>query len=189
MSDGKRFPLEEARAVAEGIKGLMATACARIEIAGSIRRQKPDVGDIELLYIPLLAPEDTGNLFQETRMMNLADERLDHLLHTGVIEERLNAKGSTMWGQDNKLAVHLESGINVDFFSADEENWFNRLVCRTGGKNNNQRIAMAAQKMEMTWKPYGSGFLSHDEGMIVCKSEEDVFKAVCLPYLPPEKRT
>ncbi|MDP2873417.1 MAG: hypothetical protein Q8P31_12890, partial [Bacillota bacterium] len=44
--------LQKARVIAEELKMLLEPGCARIEIAGSIRRRKPDPGDIELLFIP-----------------------------------------------------------------------------------------------------------------------------------------
>lgn len=46
-----------------------------------------------------------------------------------------------MWGEKNKLAVHVRTGIPVDFFAATEANWWNYLVCRTGGEQNNIAIA------------------------------------------------
>ena len=44
--------LEKAKAIAEELKSLLEPACEKMVIAGSIRRQKPEVGDIELLCIP-----------------------------------------------------------------------------------------------------------------------------------------
>ena len=44
--------LQKAKAIAEELKALLEPVCQRVEIAGSIRRQKPEVGDIELLVIP-----------------------------------------------------------------------------------------------------------------------------------------
>jgi DNA polymerase/3'-5' exonuclease PolX len=50
--------LEQALEIAEKVKALLAPHCERIEIAGSIRRKKPDVKDIEIVAIP--KPFDTG---------------------------------------------------------------------------------------------------------------------------------
>jgi len=52
MKNINRMKLEEAQVIAEKTKALLAPYCERIEIAGSIRRKKPDVGDIELVAIP-----------------------------------------------------------------------------------------------------------------------------------------
>ena len=47
-----RIPLNEAHAIAAEIITVLAPHCRRIEIAGSIRRQRPEVGDIEIVGIP-----------------------------------------------------------------------------------------------------------------------------------------
>ena len=51
MTDKQKFHLGTARAYAEVIQAALAPFCERIVIAGSIRRGKEMVGDIELLYI------------------------------------------------------------------------------------------------------------------------------------------
>ena len=43
MSGDRRWPLADALRVADDLKALLAPACERIEIAGSVRRRKPDV--------------------------------------------------------------------------------------------------------------------------------------------------
>lgn len=62
MTDRK--PLAQARAVADLLVSYLAPACERIEIAGSIRREVPEVKDIELVAIPrweeIVAPPATS---------------------------------------------------------------------------------------------------------------------------------
>jgi DNA polymerase/3'-5' exonuclease PolX len=188
MSDKQRYPLADARAVAAVLCRALAPHCDRIEVAGSIRRQKPTVGDIELLFIPrfgarVVAPE----LFP--RHCDLAALAIDELLRSQVLGKRPNKLGGTAWGEKNKLAVHLPSGIAVDLFAATAHNWFNYLVCRTGGAESNRQIAMAAQAMGWKWNPYGSGFekLGSTERHVVTE-ERDVFAFVGLPYREPEAR-
>jgi len=86
------------------------------------------------------------------------------------------------------LAVHVGSGIPVDFFTATEENWFNYLVCRTGSAENNIEIAKAAQAKGWMWQPYGKGFIDKSGEWHQPKSEEEVFTLVGLPYLAPKDR-
>ena len=52
MSEKRRWPLADARAVAERWLAMLAPVCERVQIAGSARREKPEVGDIELVYVP-----------------------------------------------------------------------------------------------------------------------------------------
>jgi DNA polymerase (family X) len=174
-----KMELIKAREIAEELKRSLGPACERIEIAGSIRRQKPDVGDIELLIIPKY-----GGLMGE---VNRLDQEIVDLMLGRVLDYRLNKLGRRVYGPKNKLMVHVPSGVGVDIFSTDELCWHVSLVVRTGGKVTNQRIAMAAIKKGWHLQAYGAGFSTPD-GDVVCKSERDVFEAVGLPYLPPERR-
>lgn len=168
--------LYTARKLAETLKGLLEGSCKRIEIAGSIRRRKPEVGDIELLVIPRF---ENG--------VDMLDKELGNMRFLGILDLRRNKRGSTTYGPKNKLMVHVESGIGVDVFSTTEECWPVALVVRTGGKQTNIRISMAAQERGYEFHAYGSGF-STPNGEIVCHSEREVFEAVGLPWQEPWER-
>lgn len=60
MTTKTRWPHAEALEIAEEIKEALAHHCERIEIAGSIRRKKPEVGDIELLFVPKTGTRQAG---------------------------------------------------------------------------------------------------------------------------------
>jgi DNA polymerase (family 10) len=168
--------LEKARAIAQEIVYWLTPACERIVIAGSIRRRKPEVGDIELLCIP--------------RFVNSIDY-LDRMVRALVTQRRLgfrrNKLGSRVYGPKNKLMAHLPSGIGVDIFSTTEECWAVSLVVRTGGEKTNKRIAAAAIRKGWRFHAYGDGF-DAPGGHITCSTEQKVFEVVGLPYLPPEQR-
>jgi DNA polymerase/3'-5' exonuclease PolX len=174
-----RCPLGRAEEIANEVLKLLGTSCERIVVAGSIRRRKPEVGDIEILAIPKY-----GGL---SCHVNLLDQEILDLMHRGILNFRLNKRGRRAFGQKNKLLVHLPSGMAVDVFSTDKQCWPVALVIRTGGAETNKRIAVAAIKKGWRLKAYGSGF-STPQGDIICKSEEDVFEFVGLPYLEPEQR-
>ena len=72
MSDKSRWPLKEALIVAETLREVLALRCERVDIAGSIRRRKDTVGDIELLYIPRM--EDRQIDLINTGKVNVTDE-------------------------------------------------------------------------------------------------------------------
>lgn len=184
----QRFPIQDAEAVAEGIANILRPGVERIEIAGSIRRQRPTVGDIELLYIPKLIPE--SDLFgAKIRDVNMADFIIGLMEDDGILKRRLNALGSEVFGPLNKLMVHVRSGIPVDLFSTTQDCWINALVCRTGGAENNRRIAMSAQQVGLKWNPYGPGFTRKSDGSIhVVQSEREVFQRAGLSYLEPKDR-
>jgi DNA polymerase/3'-5' exonuclease PolX len=111
------------------------------------------------------------------------------LLQSGRLAKRTNVNGSEMWGHKNKLAVHVASGIPVDLFSARLGNWFNYLVCRTGGAESNMRIASAAQAKGWKWNPYGVGFTNETGSDVFVNSERDAFELVGLKYLEPWERS
>ena len=163
--------------------------CDNLICAGSLRRRKVEVGDVEILFIPQFTAVKDG-LFDSKRI-SVVDLALDEILKAGIITKRKNVNGSEMWGEKNKLAVHVASGIPVDFFAATHDNWFNYLVCRTGGAENNRQIAVAANDKGWTWNPYGSGF-SRPSGLgreyHHVTSEQDVFDFVGLPYREPWER-
>lgn len=170
--------LTKARAIAEELVGLLAPACLRIEIAGSIRRRRPEVGDIELLVIPKFLEH-----------IDLLDRELGVLmLVEGIFDHRRNKRGSIVYGPKNKLLVHKPSGIGVDIFSTTEECWPVAMVVRTGGKATNIEISRRAIDRGMSFHAYGRGFTRADNSELVCYSEEDVFKAVGLRYLEPWER-
>jgi len=162
--------LEKAKTIAEKLKALLESSCERITIAGSIRRQKPEVKDIELLVIP-----------KYIAGVDMLDAKIQTLIQLEVLDYRLNKLGSKVYGAKNKLMLDRLTGIGVDVFSTTEDCWAVSLVVRTGGKITNQRIAMAAIMKGWHLKAYGSGF-STPQGDIVCRSERDVFEFVGLPY-------
>lgn len=181
-----KYPRAEALKVAKELCDALKMFTVRLIVAGSLRRRKLEVGDVEILYIPRFELR-TLDFFAQANV-NLADEVLSCLLQKEVIRQRTNVKGSVMWGEKNKLAAHVASGIPVDFFAATQENWFNYLVCRTGGADNNLAIASAAQAKGWKWNPYGVGFTDERGQIVPVFSERDVFELVGLPYREPWER-
>jgi len=170
--------LQKAKVIAEELKSLLEPACEREPaIAGSIRRQKPNVGDVELVCIPRFVDG-----------VDQLDKKLGGLCIQGVLGLRRNKRGSAVYGPKNKLMVHLPSGIGVDIFSTDERCWWVALAIRTGPKESNIAIARAAQRKGWRLRAYGSGFDTPNGGRIECRAERAVFEAVGLPYQPPERR-
>lgn len=178
-------------AVARELCGALRPVTLRLCVAGSLRRGRQDVGDVEILYVA--ATEQRQRDLFHVEAFDLAAAEIERLLRTGVLEKRVSLRGATSWGAKNKLAVHRASGIPVDLFAATEENWWNYLVCRTGSAESNQRIATAAIQKGWHWNPYGPGF-SRDgpptaaREVVAVSSEEEVFAFVGLPYRPPHLR-
>lgn len=207
-----KFPREEALAVVRELLPLLRPCCAPLvptnpdsgtwfRIAGSLRRDKPEVGDIEIVYVPAFGEVKDG-LFTKTG--NLFDARLEELVLSRVLAMRPNKNGHFTWGQSNKLALHVASGIPIDFFATTIPCFYNYLVCRTGGKDSNLQIATSAQQRGLKWHPTHSGFevtnaaqANHALGRndltigrhVVVQREEDVFQIAGLPWLEPKDRS
>lgn len=185
----RKFPIEQALKIARQYEWFLMDYVERIQIVGSIRRQKPEVKDIELMYIPKFAPKKGADLFGD-EWENLADVKLEGLCNAGILEKRVNKRGFHAWGPSNKLGRDLETGIPIDFFATTAPNWWNYLVCRTGGMESNIAICEAAQAKGWQWNPYGAGFYRGEgEEPLTVGSEREVFEAVGLPYKEPHERS
>ena len=168
--------LEKAKAIAEELNQLLAPACERVTIAGSIRRRKPFPNDIELLAIPKF-----------NGMVDLIDQKLKWLIGTHVLEYRPNKKGLITYGPMNKLLRHADSGIGADIFSVDEKNWGMALFVRTGPAEWNIKAMSRFRELGRRGHAYG-GITDSDGSEITCPDEKTVFKYLQWAYIPPERR-
>lgn len=160
--------------------------CEKLIVAGSLRRRKAEVGDVEILYVPRM--EERPMDLISTQSVSLADEEISRMLDDGTLTKRQSKTGGTAWGDKNKLAVH-RSGMPVDLFRTVPESWWNYLVCRTGPADSNTRIATEAQRRGYRWNPYGIGYTNLADGTVTAMdSEEAVFDFVGLPYAQPWER-
>jgi DNA polymerase (family 10) len=187
MSNKQRWPASIARKVANELATELAPRCERIEIAGSLRRGKADVGDIEILYVPRIGQVRVpGELFP--RQGSLADELLEQWLARGIITKRFNINGSAARGTLNKLAAHAGSGIPVDLFATTTERWFVSLDVRTGSKEMNTTLAGNALRRGMQLHTYGVLENTKTGQQIIPQSEREVFERLGVPYREPAER-
>jgi DNA polymerase/3'-5' exonuclease PolX len=180
---------EDAETVAAEIMVHLGVFCEKWQIAGSIRRKKDMVSDIEILYIPEIGERpNPGDMFDAAKV-NFMDEAIAALESSDILEKRPKENGQFTYGEFIKLMRHKKSGVAVDFFACTSETWWNNLVCRTGGKDSNVAVSTKALQMGYRWNSTGRGFSSLSNGSVVpVDLEEDVFKFVGLPFLPPENR-
>src|SRR5204863_8431367 len=123
--------------------------------AGSLRRRKSEVSDVELVFIPnVVKGPDPADLFGKEIEHDAVCVDLEILLTKGLIEKRPNVNGSETWGPQIKLARHKASGIPIDLFAAKPESWWNILVCRTGSTASNIAICQAAELGGWKWRPF-----------------------------------
>ncbi|MDR3406356.1 MAG: hypothetical protein P4L99_27980 [Chthoniobacter sp.] len=168
----------------------------RICAVGGYRRQKREMKDIELLYIGRRRVQaDPQDMLGAEVEMDLAEQLVTDLRRRGILAPRLDKNDRESWGEWNKHAVHVASGLPIDLFAATAENYFNRLVVTTGPADLNKRIAAAARVKGWEWEVYQPGFVPLGGTWDSCprerrtmRSEREVFEFVGLEYLPPEAR-
>ena len=184
-----RFARQSALDAAREVIAALRPVCVdgRLIVAGSLRRRKQWVGDVDLVYVSRVVSRPVD--FFKNRDISLADEAIAAMEKSGILEKRESVIGHTTYGNQNKLMRHCKTGVPVDLFATCEASWYNYLVCRTGPKESNTAIAQRAQERGWKWHPYGSGF-TKDNGSEAhdVTSEQDLFEFLGLPYREPGER-
>lgn len=161
-----RILLSVAASVADRVlEHLRANASVdRASAAGSLRRMRETVGDIDLL----VAAEDRESVVRAFTSMS------------GVRE--VVAAG------DTKATVRYDAGerlVQLDLRILDPDSWGAGLLYFTGSKDHNIRLRGMAVDRDLKLNEYG---LFRDEEKVASLSEEDVYAALDLPWIPPEMR-
>jgi DNA polymerase (family 10) len=160
-----RFLLGDVLPVAENIVRQLAAlpATRQISLAGSLRRRKETIGDVDLLAT---SPEP-GKVMDVFCSLTSVDRVLVH--------------GPT------RSSVVLATGLQVDLRVVKEDQYGAALQYFTGSKDHN--IALRRLALERNWKlnEYGLSDLSTGE-RIAGKSEEEVYRLLGLPFIEPELR-
>ena len=140
---GTRLPLAEAQPLAADLVADLAPYCARIEIAGSIRRQAPTVGDLELVAIPqLVAQQDLfGELSGEHT--DLLEDRLGRMLEAGELAPRYTESEQQRLGPRYKALLYR--GAAVDLFIVREPAQYGVILAiRTGPADYSHNLVTPA---------------------------------------------
>ena len=172
-----RISLAEADAIAERIRALLAPHCDRIEIAGSIRRRKADVGDIELVCIPArVSPPDLFGREHPAR----AGGFIDAARGIGRI-----CKGCLRTGK--YMQFRTMEGVAVDLFTAHAENWGLVLAVRTGS------FDFSYHCLAKGWSRCGyrsiDNMLTRGSRQIEVREESDLFRLIGVPWVDPVDRS
>ena len=135
----------------------------RLDPAGSFRRRSETIGDLDILAI----------CAKSSKVM-------DRFTAYGEVKDVI-AKGET------KSSIRLRNGLQVDLRVLDDESYGAALHYFTGSKAHNVAIRERAKEMGLKVSEYGV-FRARDEKRLSGASEEEVFRAVGLPFIPPELR-
>ena len=192
-----RTPWPFAMHVAERIVGELGNFCERIEIAGSVRRRRESVKDIEVLAVPrfFAVPKDM--------LGNPVGAAADYLTVypeaqiKGTLSPwsfRLSKAGHPAFGPLNKLLVYKAATpqcpeIAVDVFTGTAANWGRDLWVRTGPAAWNTACAARAQSLGMRMHAYGPAAFTREGLPVTCPTEEAFARMLRLELPKPEDRT
>ncbi len=164
--------LKQAEKIASDLVDILRPYCHpdRIVVAGSIRRRRPIVNDLDIVCIPAVY-----YLFSNALM------RLGPLKMAGK----------------NIMRLDCFPNLPVDIYIASEETWATLLLIRTGSKEHNQRLCSLARDKGMHLHASGKGLfkisaevrcLGAPEERIAGDSEAEIFSALGLPFKYPWER-
>lgn len=190
---GNRMTLLQAEKYAERIVTWLAPFCHRIEVAGSIRRERPDVGDIDIVCIP--KTEDSRDLFGAvTTHRNLLLEFLQaYVREKNPSDSKITPPYFISGGEraGNQVLLQLPK-CQLDLWFSTEETFATRLLCRTGSKEHNIWLAERAQTRDCIWRTYeGLEGTTHGfpNGEIMrFKTETEIYAALGLELIAPKNR-
>ncbi|HMB40858.1 MAG TPA: DNA polymerase/3'-5' exonuclease PolX [Balneolaceae bacterium] len=142
---------------------LECEATDTVEIAGSYRRHKETVGDLDILA--------TGDDVEAIA---------DHFVNYEDVEEVIK-KG------EKRTSVHLKSGLQVDLAVLPKESFGAALIYFTGSKEHGIHLRERAQKNDLKVNEYGI-FREGEDEPIAGETEEEMYEALDLKWVPPEMR-
>lgn len=160
---GNRAYMAEAKIEADEIVASLEAipGVGQVTAAGSLRRRKETVGDLDVLATASNAT---------AAMDALASHRL---------------VASVMVRGETKQSVRLKSGLQLDLRVVPEESYGAAMQYFTGSKEHNIVIRRRAQERGLKVNEYG---VFRDDTAIAGRTEEDVYAALGLPWIPPELR-
>lgn len=189
--------LHLAMTLAERVQRELAGFClpGMCTIAGSIRRARPEVNDIDFVILPKPIVEGGGSGVE-------------------AIKARCRQKCRVITDGDQnficamRMPDHSEFQLDIFFahngkeelFEKQPTNYGSLLLCRTGSQAHNIKLCSIAKQRDMKWSPY-QGVLAGGEWvfkgqdsvyeggtLIASETEEEIFEALGLQWIPPALR-
>lgn len=176
--------LEAGKIQAEALVRMLSSYCEQIEIAGSIRREKAEVGDIELVAIPKYQVKMKGL----SKFLSLSDQ-IDQVNLLEEMIETMVARGDCQLGKNGpryKELIYSHRGFKVDLFIANKENFGLIHMIRTGSADYAKQFMIELNKKGV-YKVKG-GYLWLQDEKISVSSEEQLYQTVGFPWKSPQDR-
>jgi DNA polymerase (family 10) len=161
LSSKQRMSLGVALPLAEKLLADVQQLCERADIAGSIRRRRETIGDIDLLIIS----HDSPRALREVT--------------------RLPTVKQTIALGDTRATVIIEGGIQVDVRAVARQSYGAALQYFTGSKQHNVHLRTIAHERGLKINEYG---IFRGEERLGGEEEEDAYRLLDMPMMPPEIR-
>lgn len=188
MSTATKRSLHEAERDAKAFREYFRDDFHRWEIAGSVRRQMPMIGDIEHVVLPRFEMKQIvkpGDLFPTATLVNVVWERLDALVSSGIMQKhRYGETGQHRWGDLYRGVDYL--GFTHEIFTADAKNLGSVLAIRTGPAEFSKRVVTVCQQHGVEQR---DGYLRYIGGGIIDVPEEKLYLELCgIGWVEPKDR-
>lgn len=168
--------LKEATDIAMQVWGKLKPFCEIAKIAGSIRREKPEVKDIEIVCLPKVEP-----------LLDMFQDKIGETRVAGFVQA-VRDLGEVVKGKtDGKyMQIKLPQGVNLDLFMPDDFDFFRQYAIRTGSAD------WTAKYIAGGWK--NKGWCGSDAGLrlqseCVSKTSETDGKKSWKCVVPKDKQT
>ena len=161
----QRFPYQEIVPIAEKIKKELSKhkAVKKIIIAGSYRRKKATIGDLDFLIVSS-KPKEVMKAF-------ISQDKVKKVLAQGV----------------TKSSILLNNNLQIDLRVVKAIEYGAALLYFTGSKRHNIKLRKIALRLGYTLNEYGLYTLNKDK-LIASKTEKEIYKKLGLKYVQPEER-
>ena len=173
----------------------LSPVCKKIYIAGSVRRKKSEVKDIELIVSPIQYDFSDGDLFEPTIEQKPIPDFTKAVNELGKI-----IKGNS---HGRYMQIYLPERVNLDLFIPDEVDFIRQYVIRTGSADYSKTIANAWVRLGWCGSDFGfrkqSDCVRVEGGGWKCinkqgelppiwSDEKSFYEWLQVPYLEPENR-
>jgi DNA polymerase/3'-5' exonuclease PolX len=175
MATKQKFSYLMALEITKTLTARLMSYCERIAVAGSVRREKPEIGDIEIVAIPRKKYDLFGS------------ETGDHALNS----VDWTAFGKLIKNGSKYKQIELTEGINLDLFIVTPPaQWGVQFMIRTGSADFSHRLVTSRRfggLMPSNYKVKDGAIWSSNH-VIETPEEEDVFNLIGVPFIEPVLR-
>jgi DNA polymerase/3'-5' exonuclease PolX len=157
-----------ARKVADDFLKKTRDLCARVELAGSLRRKEPVVHDVDFAVIP------KGDDFAKWKEM---------------VKERVEKIGGRVISFGEVISDFLYKGVQVNFFLCPGlDSWGVTLMWATGPKGHTIGMTIKARNKGLLINSRGIWTRDKPPKLVPARTEKDIARILAWKYKPPETR-